>query len=266
VRASGRGPGGGPSSSLSGIGGSGGPHSRPSSTSPSQSLSRPSQISTEEAPGVPTQVGAAPEAVQVRLPGAAQTPWPTVQGVPKSSMDPSQSSSMPLQVSLDGFPSPRQAPHLPPAPHVWVPAWQAPWEPPHGRVAFPSHCPYGQCEGHWLYGGEQHSGNEGWPHCSAWAGAPVPQFTTLHCELLSFPEKPWAFSQSCALPTLGQNQSARRNKPSHHDHSAHSPPGLPPWYRPLRHSLTWAYRRFCRWLFGPQFSSLCRRVACTTSS
>jgi hypothetical protein len=95
--------------------------SKPLSTAPSQSLSRPSHTSII---GVGAMHASA-SSMHPRVPFRQAPSWPsTVQGSPApttSSTAPSQSSSSPLQVSLSGRTSPSQAPNCPVASQVCMP-------------------------------------------------------------------------------------------------------------------------------------------------
>src|SRR5712671_5987808 len=75
---------------------------RPSSMTPSQSLSRPSHTSGFGDPGGSVLQVAVPSAAQATVPDAVQTPTPAWQKLPTpnpSSVRPLQSSSTPLQIS-----------------------------------------------------------------------------------------------------------------------------------------------------------------------
>ncbi len=79
------------------------PTSKPSSTRPSQSSSRPLQVSAAAAPAWALQITAMPLGPQTSVPACAQAPSPALQGAPRVgkplSISPSQSLSRPSQVS-----------------------------------------------------------------------------------------------------------------------------------------------------------------------
>ncbi len=117
-------------------------HDAPSSTTPSQSSSKPLQTSTPASPGAALQIvgPAAFSGSQTRRPARAQAPLPARQGAPRSphaapsSMAPSQSSSLPLQVSTWGTQPasaiPPAAPPEPPADPPELPPADPPALPP----------------------------------------------------------------------------------------------------------------------------------------
>src|SRR3990167_4593209 len=127
---------------LHSSGGSAGLHRHPSSTSASQSLSTPSQIS-ESGPMYPTPPHAPqyPSALHVWVPEThAPTSLPQGMASPgmqshPSSMLPSQSSSREFQSSASGPVSPRQSPQVPAMVQVWSPSEQAPTFEPQAIVS-----------------------------------------------------------------------------------------------------------------------------------
>ena len=102
-----------------------------SSTSPSQSLSLPSQISVPGVLAITLHSIFRPSELQINLPVFWHTPLPTVQGFLRLtnplSITPSQSLSLPSHISLVGVTSPTHGPKPEPSSlHTCLPDLQIP--------------------------------------------------------------------------------------------------------------------------------------------